>query len=113
MRLKSELYKEEQERLRLAFFSILDIPNRLEFLAQEIENDANIIQQITSLIPGIRRYFSASPLKAFTNMSAVKRPWFSVFKFMIKDTYNLVIVDHYVPSTKVKTRKYILQLKTI
>lgn len=113
MRLKSELYKEQQEQIRKTLFSLLDIPNKTEFLAFDIEKNHNTVQTILNLIPSIRQYFSTGNLKAFTETEKSKRPWFSVFKFLIKDTYNLMITDCYIPEHRKKTRKYILVPKTI
>ena len=58
MRLKSELYKEQQTQIKDRFFAILDIPNKTEFLAYDIEEDQTIVQAILDLIPSIRKYFS-------------------------------------------------------
>jgi hypothetical protein len=111
MRLKSELYKEQQNQIKEKLFSILDIPNKTEFLAYDIEEDQTTVQAILDLIPSIRKYFSTGNITAFTEKS--KRPWFSVFRFLIKDTYSLMITDCYIPEHRKKTRKYILAPKTI
>ena len=113
MRLKSELYKEQQMQIKNTLFSILDIPNKNEFLAYDIEEDHTTVQAILDLIPSIRKYFSTGNLTAFTDTEKSKRPWFSVFKFLTKDTYSLMITDCYIPEHRKKTRKYILIPKTI
>lgn len=113
MRLKSELYSEQQTQIKNTLFSILDIPNKTVFLAHDIEEDKNTVQAILDLIPSIRKYFSTGNLTAFTETEKSKRPWFSVFRFLIKDTYNLMITDCYIPQHRKKTRKYTLIPKTI
>lgn len=58
MRLKSELYKKEQEEMCDKIIEILDLPETNTITLYELDNDKEKQKKIIELIPDIRKYFS-------------------------------------------------------
>jgi hypothetical protein len=50
MRLKSELYKKEQEEIISKIITILDLENKNTYTLYELDNNENIQKQIMDLI---------------------------------------------------------------
>jgi hypothetical protein len=57
MRLKSELYKKEQEEIVDKIITILDLENKTEYILYELDKNEEIQKQIIKLIPEIRKYY--------------------------------------------------------
>ena len=64
MRLKSELYKKEQEEMCDKIIEILDLPETNTITLYELDNDKEKQEKIIELIPDIRKYFSFNSIKA-------------------------------------------------
>jgi hypothetical protein len=64
MRLKSELYKKEQEEIVDKIISILDLENKTEYTLYELDQNEEIQKKIMELIPEIRKYYAFNNLKA-------------------------------------------------
>ena len=64
MRLKSELYKKEQEEIIEKIISILDLKNKNIYTLYELDKNEEIQNKIMELIPEIRKWFSFNGLKA-------------------------------------------------
>jgi len=58
MRLKSELYKKEQDEIVDKIRTILDLENKTEYTLYELDRNEEIQKQIMELIPEIRKWFS-------------------------------------------------------
>ena len=84
MRLKSELYKKEQEEIVDKVISILDLENRTEYTLYELDKNEEIQKKIMELIPEIRKYYSFNGIKAVGEPNKIKRPWLSIIKHLIK-----------------------------
>ena len=93
MRLKSELYKKEQEEIVDKIILILDLENKNTYTLYELDNNENIQKQIMDLIPEIRKWFSFNGIKAVGEPSKIKRPWLSIIKHLIKPKYKLESKD--------------------
>lgn len=89
MRLKSELYREEQEAIVDAIVEILDLNNKKVFTLHEWDNDTAIQTRILELIPNIRRWYSCNRLKAVTDPERIRRPWLSIIKQLTKNRYTI------------------------
>ena len=89
MRLKSELYKKEQEEIVDKIISILDLENRTEYTLYELDKNEEIQKKIMELIPEIRKYYSFNGIKAVGEPNKIKRPWLSIIKHLIKKKYNI------------------------
>ena len=57
MRLKSELYKKEQEEIVDKIIKILDLENKKSYTLYELDKNEEIQKQIIELIPEIRKWY--------------------------------------------------------
>ena len=107
MRLKSELYKKEQEEIIDKIIKILDLENRKTYTIYELDNNLEIQKQIVELIPEIRKWFSFNNMKAVGEPERIKRPWLSIIK-MIKPIYTIESKDfQFTENGKyIRTHKY-------
>ena len=93
MRLKSELYKKEQEEIVDKIVKILDLENKTEYTLYELDKNEDIQKQIMELIPEIRKYYAFNNLKAVGEPSRIKRPWLSIIKQLTKTKYKIESKD--------------------
>jgi hypothetical protein len=100
MRLKSELYKKEQEEIVDKIIKILDLENKKSYTLYELDNNEEIQKQIMELIPEIRKWYSFNNMKAVGEPEKRKRPWLSIIKNLIKTKYNMVSIDHHLTENK-------------
>ena len=111
MRLKSELYKKEQEDIVDKIVKILDLENKTEYTLYELHKNEEIQKQIMELIPEIRKYYSFNGIKAVGEPTKIKRPWLSIIKHLIKTKYNLESKEYRFFNEKenkyLRTQKYI------
>ena len=114
MRLKSELYKKEQEDIVDKIIKILDLENKTEYTLYELDKNEEIQKQIIGLIPEIRKYFSFNGIKAVGEPNKIKRPWLSIIKHLIKQKYNMASLDYHFTEdgNYIRTQKYIFNLNT-
>jgi hypothetical protein len=108
MRLKSELYKKEQEDIVHKIVKILDLKNKTEYTLYELDKNEDIQKQIMELIPEIRKYYSFNGIKAVGEPNKIKRPWLSIIKHLIKKIYNMVSLDYHFTEegNHIRTQKY-------
>lgn len=111
MRLKSELYKKEQDEIIDKIIKILDLENNSVIQLCDLDNDLDKQNKIMGLIPEIRKWFSFNGIKAVGNPDKIKRPWLSVIKHLTKEKYNLESKEYRFFNEKEKkyerTQKYI------
>ena len=100
MRLKSELYKEEQDDVIGKIITILDLENKHTYTLYELDNNEEIQKRIMELIPEIRKWYSFNGMKAVGDPERIKRPWLSIIKHLIKSKYNMVSLDHHFTENK-------------
>jgi len=93
MRLKSELYKKEQDEIIEKIIIILDLENKNTYTLHELDNNEEIQNKIMELIPEIRKWFSFNNMKAVGEPSKRKRPWLSIIKQLLKSKYNIESKD--------------------
>jgi len=108
MRLKSELYKKEQDEIIEKIITILDLENKNTYTLYELDNNEEIQKQIMELIPEIRKWFSFNGIKAVGQPQKIKRSWLSIIKHLIKSKYNIKSVDyHFTENGKhIRTQMY-------
>ena len=108
IRLKSELYKKEQEEIVDKIILILDLENKNTYTLYELDNNENIQKQIMDLIPEIRKWFSFNNLKAVGEPTKRKRPWLSIIKQLTKTSYELLSEDCRISNNgkEIRTHQY-------
>ena len=89
MRLKSELYKKEQDEIIDKICKILDLETKNTYTLYELDNNKEIQNQLMELIPEIRKWFSFNNMKAVGEPEKRKRPWLSIIKQLTKEKYHL------------------------
>jgi hypothetical protein len=94
MRLKSELYKKEQEKICDKIIEILELSENNTITLYELDNDKEKQEKIIELIPYIRKYFSFNNMKAVGEPRRIKRPWLSIIKQIIKLKYTISKKDY-------------------
>ena len=107
MRLKSELYKKEQEEVVDKIITILDLENKNTYTLYELDKNKELQKQIMDLIPEIRKWFSFNNMKAVGEPSKRKRPWLCIIKQLTKSKYNLVSEDFRIIDNSVEIRTHI------
>jgi hypothetical protein len=112
MRLKSELYKKEQEEVVDKVITILNLEHKNTYTLYELDKNEEIQNKIMELIPEIRKWFSFNGLKAVGEPNRIKRPWLSIIKQFTKTKYNLVVNElRYTHNGKpIKTQHYTFNL---
>jgi hypothetical protein len=93
MRLKSELYKKEQEEIVDKIIHSLDLENKNTYTLYELDRNKELQVKIMELIPEIRKWFAFNGIKAIGNPNKIKRPWLSIIKHLTKSKYNIVSKD--------------------
>lgn len=108
MRLKSILYKKEQEDIIGKISRILDLENKKEYTLYELDKNEKIQNQIMDLIPEIRKWFSFNNMKSVGEPLKIKRPWLSIIKNLLKKQYKIDSVDYRLKEDgkEIRTHKY-------
>lgn len=106
MRLKSELYKEEQEKIADEIIKILDLDNDNSITLYELDNNTNKQEKIMELAPRVRTFFTYTCIMGVKQ--ELKRSWLSIMKHVTKVKYKLISseVRFQVGDKKVKTVRY-------
>lgn len=112
MKLKSVLYKKEQDEICDKIISILNLDGDKSITLYELDNDKVKQQLILDLIPDIRKYFSVSNMVGIVDTANMKRPWFSIIRSITKLKYKMLHSDYVkkINDSKVRTTKYIFLL---
>ena len=112
MKLKSELYKEEQIEIINKIIDIIEL-NDNKITLYELDNNKDKQKQIINLIPVIREYFSFNNIKAVAEPEKIKRPWLSIIKQITKNKYNISRKDYriIVNNNKIRTIQYTFTVK--
>ena len=108
MKLKSELYKEEQSEILNKLVHILDLDDNSSVILYELDNDETKQQKILELLPDIRKFFSLSNVRGIKNPETLERPWLSIIRQMSKLKYKMISNDYRVTKDgkKIRTKKY-------
>ena len=94
MRLKSELYKKEQDDITDKIISILDLENKNTYTLYELDKNEDMQMQLMELIPEIRKWFAFNNMKAVGEPERIKRPWLSIIKSLTKSKYTIENNEH-------------------
>lgn len=93
MILKSELYKNEQNKLSNQIIDILELDENNQIILYHLDNDNDKINKIMNLIPELRKYFSFSLINGLERTETTKRPWLSIIRQITKTTHNMTYKD--------------------
>lgn len=109
MRLKQELYRTEQDDILQKIMDILELDKENSITLYELDKNLEKQQNILSLLPNIRKYFSLSFVKGVKNPKLLKRPWLSIIKQLLKKNYSIISTDFrmVINDNKIRTKKYI------
>ena len=83
MRLKNELYDDEQSKIKKELRDILELNNKNGFILYHIDNDDELKSKIMKLLPKIRTFFSMSKITAISTPEKIKRPYISIIRHML------------------------------
>jgi len=113
MKLKSILYKKEQEELVNKIINILELDNINSIILYDLDNDKNKQNKILELIPEIRKYYSFSTIIGASEPNKAKRPYLSIIRQLTKNKYKLNSYDYRIKQDgkeDIRTKKYIFEL---
>jgi len=108
MRLKSQLYKQQQEEIVNKLLTILDLENNNSLILYHLDNNQELQEKVMDLIPEIRTFFTFYEMPAICDPHKFKRPYFLIIKYLLKSTYNITKKEfHFTQSGKyIRTVKY-------
>jgi len=106
MKLKSELYKDEQDELANKIIEILELDNDNSITLYELDKDSKKQEKIMTLAPDIRKYFTYTCIMGVK--VELKRPWLSIIKHITSIKYKLLVCDYglKVNDKIVRTKRY-------
>ena len=114
MKLKSILYKKEQDELIDKIINILELDNENSIILYNLDNDKIKQNKILELIPEIRKYYSFSTIIGASEPDKAKRPYLSIIKQITKSKYKINSYDYRIKQENkedIRTKKYIFELK--
>ena len=113
MKLKSILYKNEQDEIINKIINILNLDNENSIILYDLDNDKNKQDEILELIPEIRKYYSFSTIIGASQPTKAKRPYLSIIRQLTKSKYKLNSYDYRIKQEgkeDIRTKKYIFEL---
>ena len=112
MRLKSELYHQQQEDIRNRLVTILDLENNNSMVLYELDNNVELQNKIMELIPEIRTFFSFNDMVGVSEPHKTKRPYFCIIKYLLKPIYKITNKEFYwiKESKRIRTVKYYFEM---
>jgi len=114
MKLKSLLYKQEQEEIINKIINILELDNDNSIILYNLDNAQDKQNKILELIPEIRKYYSFSTIIGASEPDKAKRPYLSIIKQITKSKYKINSYDYRIKQDDredIRTKKYIFELK--
>jgi hypothetical protein len=94
MKLKSILYKKEQDEIINKIIDILVLDYNNSIILYELDNDKIKQDKILELIPDIRKYFSFTSVIGASEPDKAKRPYLSIIRQLTKSKYNMLSCDY-------------------
>ena len=108
MRLKSELYKNEQLEIMTKIIDILKLDENSSITLYELDNDKTKQEEILNLLPIIKKYFKCNCVKSLLAPLKVKRVYLSLIRYITKLQYNMISTQFliYNNDNTIRTIKY-------
>ena len=115
MRLKNELYKNQQLELMNKIITILELDKNNSITLYELDNDIKKQEKILNLLPDIKKYFKCNCVKSLLSPEKVKRVYLSLIRYITKLEYNMISTQFLIYNNKdiIRTTKYIFIKKII
>ena len=113
MKLKSILYKKEQDEIVDKIINILELDNENSIILYNFDNDKTKQDKILELIPEIRKYYSFSTIIVASEPTKAKRPYLSIIRQLTKSKYKLISYDYRIKQDDkedIRTKKYVFEL---
>ena len=113
MKLKSILYKKEQDELVYKIINILVLDNENSIILYNLDNDKIKQDKILKLIPEIRKYYIFSTIIGASEPTKAKRPYLSIIRQLTKRKYKLNSYDYRIKQDgkeDIRTKKYVFEL---
>ena len=113
MKLKSILYKKEQDEIVDKIMNILELDNENSIILYNFDNDKTKQDKILELRPEIRKYYSFSTIIGASEPIKAKRPYLSIIRQLTKSKYKLNSYDYRIKQDgkeDIRTKKYIFEL---
>jgi hypothetical protein len=109
MKLKSILYKKEQDDLVDKIINILELDDKNSIILYTLDNDKIKQDKILELIPEIRKYYSFSTIIGASEPTKAKRPYLSIIRQLIKSKYIMKSCDHRIKvnDKDIRTKQYL------
>lgn len=110
MRLKKDLYPQEQLNVKMSLVKILGLHQDPYIVLYELDRDTELLNNIQSLIPLIRKYFSYASIPGVMEPFRYNRPYLSIIKNLLKDLYTIqckYIKFRLPDGNRVRTTKYV------
>ena len=109
MRLKNELYDDEQSKIKKELIDILELNNKNGFILYHIDNDDELKSKIMRLLPKIRTFFSMSKITDISTPEKIKRPYISIIRHMLKNDYDILSTEHTlrINDKPIRTKRYV------
>ncbi len=110
MKLKSILYKKEQDELVDKIINILELDNENSIILYNLDNDKIKQDKILKLIPEIRKYYSFSTIIGASEPEKTKRFYLSIIRQLTKNKFNMLSCDYRIKQENqkdIRTKKYI------
>ncbi len=115
MKLKSILYKKEQDEIIDKIIKILELDSENSIILYNLDNDEDKQNKILELIPDIRKYYSFSTIIGAFEPTKAKRPYLSIIRQITKNKYELHSSDYRIKQNgkdDIRTKKYVFELNT-
>lgn len=87
MRLKKDLYPNEQSQVKKTLVDILGLNQTPSIVLYELDSNTDLLNKIQSLVPLIRKYFSYTTIPGVIEPYRYNRPYLSIIKNLLKDLY--------------------------
>ena len=113
MKLKSILYKKEQDELVDKIINVLELDDESSIILYNLDNDKTKQDKILELIHDIRKYYSFSTIIGVSEPTKAKRPYLSIIRQLTKRKYKLNSYDYRIKqdgNEDIRTKKYIFEL---
>ena len=109
MRLKNELYYDEQSKIKKELIDILELNNKNGFILYQIDHNEELKSKIMGLLPKIRTFYSMSKITAISTPERIKRPYISIIRHILKNDYDILSTEHTlrINDKTIRTKRYV------